>query len=368
MTPGIKALRTWLRTHQGKLQFGLRMTLAALASYVLGEVLGLAQTYWAVLSSVIVIQGSVGGSVRAGLYRLIGTVGGAFWGAIVAIAIPHGSPAALALALVAAIAPLAVLTAFRPDYRVAPITAIIVLMGTVIQQSSPLASALERVLEISLGSVVAVAVALFILPARAHGLLARAVSDALTDMTGIVSMFEEAGGKGADREALLKLQVRLSAKIAQIDSRAAEAKVERVNRLADGPDPEPLARTLRRLRNDIAMLSRALATPFPEAAGDRLGPPLRGLLQALAAWLTAIAKGLSSGDKAPNMEDLRAALDSYRGVIAGAGQEPFGSTAGNGGAQRVFALLFLFEQMLQNLQDLADRTNEMAGDQDSVRG
>ncbi len=46
------------------------MTLAALSSYVLGEVLELAQSYWAVLSPVIVIQGSVGGSVRAGLNRL----------------------------------------------------------------------------------------------------------------------------------------------------------------------------------------------------------------------------------------------------------------------------------------------------------
>ncbi len=48
-------MSAWVRTHQGKLQFGLRMTLAALASYVLGEALGFSQTYWAVLSAVIVI-------------------------------------------------------------------------------------------------------------------------------------------------------------------------------------------------------------------------------------------------------------------------------------------------------------------------
>ena len=84
-------MKAWLQTHHGKLQFGLRMTVAALLSYGLGEALGLAQVYWAVLSSVIVIQGSVGGSLRTGLYRLVGTVGGAFWGAVVAGLMPHGA-------------------------------------------------------------------------------------------------------------------------------------------------------------------------------------------------------------------------------------------------------------------------------------
>jgi uncharacterized membrane protein YccC len=161
-------MKTWLETHRGELQFGLRMTLAALLSYALGEALGLAQSYWAVLSAVIVIQGSVGGSVKAGVNRLIGTVGGAFWGAIVAIIVPHRDPVALALALMAATAPLAVLTAYKPDYRIAPITAIIVLMGTVFLHAEPLSSAVERVFEIGLGSAIAVAVAVFILPARAH--------------------------------------------------------------------------------------------------------------------------------------------------------------------------------------------------------
>jgi uncharacterized membrane protein YccC len=166
-------MKPWLQTHRGKLQFSLRMTLAALLSYGAGEALQLAQSYWAVLSAVIVIQGSVGGSVRAGLNRLVGTVGGAFWGAVAATVIPHDDPAALTLALVAAVAPLALLTAFRPDYRVAPITAIIVLMGASVLQAAPLSSALERVIEITLGSAIAIAVAIFILPgARARAFVA----------------------------------------------------------------------------------------------------------------------------------------------------------------------------------------------------
>ncbi len=352
-------MKAWLQTHRGKLQFGLRMTVSALASYGLGEAIGLSQTYWAVLSAVIVIQGSVGGSVRAGLNRLTGTIGGAFWGAVVAGLMPHNTPAALGLALMVAVAPLSVVTAFWTDYRIAPITAIIVLMGAALQQAAPFSSALERVFEITLGSAVAVAVALFILPARAHALLARSASIAVADMARIVSMLEEGHGQGVDREALLKIQLRCSAEIAKVDSRSGEAKVELANRLADGPDPEALSRTLRRLRNEMAMLARALVTPFPEAVRGPFVKELAAVLRALAAWLSGMSETLSSGKEAPNLQDLKTALEGFRGAIGGAGPEWFASATEKEDIQRVFALLFVFDQMLQNLQDLADRAREL---------
>jgi len=359
-------MKNWFETNHAKLQFALRMMLAALASFALGEALGLAQTYWAVLSAVIVIQASIGGSVRAAINRLTGTLGGAFWGALVAMTIPHGSPASMAVALIAGTAPLAIFTAFRPEYRIAPITAIIVLLGGGQPQAGPFSSALERVLEISLGSAVAVAVALLILPARAHRLLAHAASGAVADMARIVSMLDEAHARGASPEALWRLQVRLSAEVAGADSRAGEAKVERANYLAEGPDPEPLARTLRRLRNDLAMLSRALGASSSDALHDGLRSELSPLLRAIAGWFNALAKALASGEPAPSLETIRATVEDYRAAISCAGDEGLASVAGGEGNQRVFVLLFVFEQMLQNLQDLAARTNELS-ESDSKR-
>ena len=353
-------MKAWLQTHYGKLQFGLRMTVAALLSYGLGEALGLTQVYWAVLSSVIVIQGSVGGSVRTGLYRLVGTVGGAFWGAVVAGLMPHDNPTALALALLVAIAPLSLVTAFRIDYRVAPITAIIVLMGAALQQAAPFSAALERVFEITLGSAVAVAVALFLFPARAHALLAQSVSEAVADMARIVSMLAEAHGQGVDREALLKIQLRCSAAIAKAELRAGEAKIERANRLADGPDPEPLSRTLRRLRHDMAMLARALIAPFPEAMQSPFVNALTAVLHALDAWLSGMADSLSSGKEAPSLHDMKAALEDLRSAIAQVSEKRFASSTEKEDIRRVFVLIFIFDQMAQNLRDLADRARELA--------
>ena len=354
-------MKAWLQTHRGKLQFGLRMTVSALASYGLGEAIGLSQTYWAVLSAVIVIQGSVGGSVKAGLNRLIGTVGGAFWGAVVAgLDAPRHSGGPRPRAVGRHRAPL-VVTAFRTDYRIAPITAIIVLMGAALQQAAPFSSALERVFEITLGSAVAVAVALFILPARAHALLARSAGIAVADMARIVSMLEEGHGQGVDRDALLKIQLRCSAEIAKADTRVAEAKVERANRLADGPDPEPLSRTLRRLRNELAIMARALVTPFPEAMRSRFVSELTEVLHSLAAWLSGTSQTLSSGKEAPSLQELKTALASFRGAVSGVGPEWFASAGEKEDIQRIFALLFVFDQMLQNLQDLADRARELQG-------
>ncbi|MGA7327609.1 MAG: FUSC family protein [Rhodomicrobium sp.] len=355
-------MTAWLVKNRVKLQFALRMTFAALASYGLGEALGLAQTYWAVLSSVIVIQGSVGGSLRAGINRLIGTVGGAFWGAAVALLIPHDTTAALAVALFVAIAPLAILTGFRPDYRVAPITAIIVQMAPSLMQSDPVTSAVSRVFEISLGSAVAIAVAYFILPARAHSLLAQSATAVVAAMAELVSLFSAALCSGTGAAEIFKVQNKIRAGIAQTELRASEAAVERANRLSAGPDPEPLARTLRRLRHDLAMIARALGTPFSEPVKQHIEAPLSAIFSALGAWLAADSQALAAGKPAPNLEAVKAAIETYKRAVAGNGQQGLSYQAGNNDVVRAYTLLFTFEQTLQNLEDLADRTSEFAED------
>jgi uncharacterized membrane protein YccC len=354
-------MTAWLRQNRAKLQFGLRMTFAALLTYAIGEVLALSQIYWAVLSAVVVIQGSAGGSLKTGIDRLVGTVGGAVWGAIIAVLIPHTSHAALGAALLLAIAPLAVVTGFRPPYRVAPITAIIVLMGGSLQQTDPVTSAVSRVFEISLGSAIAILVAFFIVPARAHRLLARAASATVSAMAGLAATLAAHPCSAANAGQFLPALNRIRALIAQTETRAEEAKVERSNYLTGAPDPEPLARTLRRLRHDLAMVVRVLSLPLAQPARDRVERALEALFGALAEWLTGAAKALRDGARAPGLDALHAAAETYKGAIAGGGQEALRYEAGSNETARVFALLFLFEQMQQNLEDLAARTNELAG-------
>ena len=59
------------------MRLAVRVAVAGLAAFVLAEALGLTQSYWAVITAVIVIQQSVGGSLKAALDRLAGTLAGA---------------------------------------------------------------------------------------------------------------------------------------------------------------------------------------------------------------------------------------------------------------------------------------------------
>ena len=140
------------------------------------KLLGLPQGWWAVITALLVVQTSVGGSLKAALDRLWGTIAGAIYGALVAIIVPHATDLGLAAAIVVAILPLAYLAAVNVAFRVAPVTALIVLLPIYGHAGNPLVSAADRIIEIIIGNVVALAVTLVILPARAHGQLREAAA------------------------------------------------------------------------------------------------------------------------------------------------------------------------------------------------
>ena len=171
----------WLTRHQLEVRLTLRMSAAGLISYALARLFGLAGDYWAVLTAVIVMQTSVGGSLKAMIDRFLGTVGGAAWGGAVASVLPHASDFSTGVGLAVALVPLAGLVGLRPALRVAPVTAVIVVLA-VSDQHAILRTALDRVIEIGLGSVVALAVALLISPTRAHGMVRLAARDVLAAM------------------------------------------------------------------------------------------------------------------------------------------------------------------------------------------
>src|ERR1700758_998216 len=110
-----------LRGHRVELGLAFRVTAAALVALALAQYLEVTLPLWAVLTAVIVTQLSVGRSLKAALDYLIGTAGGAIYGAAVAVLIPHSTELALLAALAVAIAPLALVAAVHPAFNVAPI-------------------------------------------------------------------------------------------------------------------------------------------------------------------------------------------------------------------------------------------------------
>jgi hypothetical protein len=343
---------TWLRSRKIELGLGLRVTVAAMGALAIALALGLKLPLWAVLTSIIVTQMSVGRSLKATRDYLIGTVGGALYGAAVAILIPHHGEGALLAVLVLAVAPLAFIAAINPSLNVATVTAIIVLLLPIMNHADVIDSAIDRVLEVTVGALTGLVVSFVVVPSRAHHqiranaakvieLLASALNELLSGLT-----------RGRDNDALHRLQDGIGAALAALNAIGTEAERERTARLSSGPDTGPLLRTVLRLRHDLVMIGRASVVPLPAELQQRLASPLKRVNDAFADYLNAAAASLRKATLPPAISPVHAALRGYAAEVAAVRSE--GLTRGVPGdvAERFFALGFSLEQMRQNAKDL----------------
>jgi uncharacterized membrane protein YccC len=353
--------KLWSTKHRPQLRLAARITLAALLTFVVGHGLGLVQSYWAVLTAVIVSQASVGGSLKAGRERFVGSVGGAVWGVAVTLTLPHADIWGLLLTLTVTLAPLAVATALNPSFRLAPVTAVLLLLTPTTQVAGPVTTAVHRVLEIGLGSLIALAVAVLVLPERAHGVVARATSAALEAMAELVVVLARGVTQARDDAVVDRLQGRIRKAVGAAETAADEAFRERRINLTAADDPAPLCRTLRRLQHDLAMVSRAGQTPLAEPGRSRLGPPTAEAAEAVAEYMRSAGRSLVERKPAPSFEAVEGALDACSAAIADLRREGALREMPDDAVGRIFGLSFALEQLRLNLRDLGERAGESSG-------
>jgi len=351
---------SWLRRHNAELRLSLRMAAAALAAFAVAELLHLAQGYWAVFTAVIVTQSSVGGSLKASADRLLGTFSGALFGAAVAVLIPHQNVFVLGLVLVVAIAPLALLAAVNASFRIAPVTAVIVLLASSSQQSGPVASALARVSEIGIGCLIGLAVALLVLPAPAHGVATKVAGGALDLLAELLAVLIAELTAGSESSRIAALHARVRSATALLEANAGEAERERRMLLASGPDMAPLARTVRRLHMDLVIFGRAATMPIPEPLRSRLAPRLAEIADAIGTFLRGTGAALAERRPPPDFAPVAAALDRYGVAMTELRRERLTRDLSDEEAGRIFALGFGLEQLRRDLGDLGSRATECA--------
>ena len=352
---------SWFRSHRAQYGLGLRITVAGLLSYVLCPLLGLTQTYPAVLTAVIVMQASVGASLKAMMDRFVGSLGGALWGVAVLLALQHFNRFNTGTVLAVALAPLALLAAFKPAYRAGP-TAAIILLLTPVGVAGPLAPAIQRMIGIGLGSVVALVVALLVLPARAHRAFAETVGRAVTRMSELVSILMNGQYEAGDPAAIQKLHDDIRKAIGQAEAIADEAARERATYLAAGPDPLPMCRALRRLRNDISMIGRTTAEPLPESIRMPLSAPTAATGAAIASFLEACGEAISRQQPAPSFEQCEQEMAHFASTLTEMRRIGLLRELSDEIVGRIFGLAFSLEQLHQNLKDLVDRIQELDGE------
>jgi hypothetical protein len=184
---------TWER--QRLLIHAAKTALAAALCWWLALRFGLHDGYWGAISAIIVLQSNFGATITASRDRILGTVIGAAFG--FSFSLFGELPWNYIAAVFAAVA-LCGLLGFRSSSRLAGVTITIVML---VQSSSHKAIALDRVLQVVLGIVVAVAVTTLVLPDRARLRL----RDGLAQEFLVLGAFFEAileGFRGAPAENL----------------------------------------------------------------------------------------------------------------------------------------------------------------------
>jgi hypothetical protein len=348
----LKKILTWFGSKKVELGLGIRVTAAAMSALVITLAVGLKLPLWAVLTSIIVTQMSVGRSLKATRDYLIGTIGGAIYGGTIAVLIPHHGEGALLAVMVMAVAPLAFIAAINPSLNVATVTAIIVLLLPMMNGGTPLDSAIDRVLEVTVGAITGLLVSFLVLPSRAHSqirargarvleLLAAALTELLSGLT-----------RGLDNNALHGLQDGIGTALVALNAVGAEAERERAARLSSGPDTGPLLRTILRLRHDLVMIGRATVVPMPVELQSRLAVPLATVSNAMAEYLRTMAVALRTGRGAAAIWPVQSALEAYGAEVAAVRSDGLTRGVPSDVAERFFALGFSLEQMRQNLKDL----------------
>ena len=354
-------LRVKIRDRRAQLRLCLRVTVAAIASFVLAQFLTVPLAgLWAVLTAVVVTQMSVGGSLKATSEYFVGTLGGAVYSGAVAALIPHSDEISLLAVLALAIAPLALLAAVNPHFRAGPFTAVIVVLGTTITHTDPVGSALYRVLEVTLGGVIGVAVSLLVLPARAYGLAVEAAAGMLDLLARALPELFVGLTRKLDRAEVTRLQNSIGAAFARFDAVCGEVNREQVTYLTEEPDLGPLSRTLLRLRHDLVMIGRAAAAPLPEPFPVRLGPWIARIAESSVGYLRATRTSLMTRRDPPPLDAVNAALDGYATEIAAARREGLTRDLPNDDVERIFALGFALEQLHRNFMDLGRCVSELA--------
>ena len=348
----LKRIVAWFVSRKVELGLGIRVTVAAMGALVIALAMGLKLPLWAVLTSLIVTQMSVGRSLKATRDYLIGTLGGAIYGATVAVLIPHSGEGALLAVLVLAVLPLAFVAAINPSLNVATVTAIIVLLLPTMNHGNPLDSAIDRVLEVAVGALTGLMVSFLVLPSRAHNQVRARAAQALELMASALNELLSGLTRGRDNDALHNLQDGIGAALVGLNATGAEAERERAARLSNGPDTGPLLRTVLRLRHDLVMIGRASVVPLPVDLQQRLAMPLMHVTETISEYLRRSAATLRTGNRSPAIGPMEAALDAYATEVAAVRRD--GLTRGLPGdaIERFFALGFSLEQMHQNLRDL----------------
>jgi uncharacterized membrane protein YccC len=348
------------RTYRAQLRFCIRVTMAAIVGLLIAQFFALPlHGLWVVLTATVVTQLSIGGSLRAGLEYVLGTLGGAVFAGFIGFLFSPTTVLGQSGILAVTIAPLAFLAALNPNFRVAPFSAVLVLLISGQFGEGPIESAVTRLLEVTLGGAVAVVVSFVIFPERAHRPAAEKARRILDEMAKGLPDILAGFCQTADAVELQRLHDRIGRMLSQLRDVAEEIKRERTISFTLAQDPAPLPRTLRRLHHDLVMMGRASLEPVPDHLRQALRPALDRVSETVAAYFRACGIALMSRRPRPPLQPVEDALAACAAQISATRRQQLTQLSPNQ-LEQLFTLGFALEQFQGNIKDLERCIEEWA--------
>jgi len=358
--PAWKKLYAQWRIYRAPLGFSIRVMVAAISALLIAQFFALPlHGLWVVLTATVVTQLSIGGSLRAGLEYVLGTLGGALYAGVVGVLVAPTGVLAQSGVLAITVAPLAFLAALNPNFRVAPFSAVLVLLISGQLGEGPIESAFTRLLEVTLGGAVAVIVSFLVFPERAHRLAREAAARVLDEMAKDIPDILAGFFQRADATEPVRIQDRIGSTVSELQGVVEEFKRERPLGFTSAPDPAPLPRTLLRLRHDLVMIGRASAEPLPVHLSEDLRPALTRVGAAIGRYFRDCALALTSRDKAARLSPPQEELSACASQLAVFREHNLAHLSASQ-LEQLFALSFALEQTQRNISDLERCVQEWA--------
>jgi len=340
--------RALFHEHQDALLVAGRVGISATLAYLIASLQHLPETYWPVMSAVIVARGGAKGAGGSATDRLVGTLAGAAVG--LAASFLHGFGLPQWALLFIAMAPMAFLSADNAAFRAAPMAAMIVLSATASGKTGlfGLGVAGLRVLDVGMGTLVALFVSYVVLPSNAMKSLRKNAAALMVPLANLLSL----GMRPEDAEARDKF-VRLNAKtrreMRELVIAARQIKAKKAERDLTETLPNQFTGALSRAHGTIVFIARALAgAPLPDGVTEALRPFLRDARARLGAIHHLLAEGTPAGSGA----ELAASVDAAAARIERVTSDP---------AAHLEALPFLMQTLRDDLNDLAATAGAISG-------
>lgn len=297
----------------GLLIHAVKTALAALAALAAVNIFNLEQGYWAVITAIIVMQANLGGSLRAGWSRLLGTAVGAVVSAGL-VWFMGGGPLALTLGVFLTILICSATPLLKESSRIAGITAAIVIL--VKHGDNPFHVGAVRFSEIALGIVVALAVSLLILPRRSKTAFRHGLRKMLEEEAAFYAEVYKARLTGVFRgKEIFHLKDKLARLLIRNQDLLREARAESFDE-RNIALLTSILRTLDRVFENILTMEHVVENVPAAGIHEHMGAEMEALKEATIERMRGVAEYLGGCGPLPDFAPLDEAIGVVRARLA----------------------------------------------------